>query len=498
MSDTLLKLSDINISFSGVQILKNVNMQIQKGEIHCLIGENGCGKSTIVKIVSGVYKPDSGTIEINGKSHSVMNPTAAMEEGIQIIWQDFSVFPNLTVFENIALNQDLYNKNFFVNQKERRKLARHALDLIGVDIDLDATVGSLSVAKKQLVAIARALLNNAKFIIMDEPTTALTKNEVASLFKVVKDLQKQGMTILFIGHKLDEVFEIAENFTIIRNGEVVKEGQTKDFNQEDFVYYMTGRNIKESLFDAPNTDKDSKPVFETKDLCLENEFENVSLHINSGEILGITGLLGSGRTELALSLYGMHPATSGEVFLDGKKIQVKSIDDAIKQGIVYLPEDRHTEGLCMRRAIYHNIHMSTFDKFVGKNGISESDMYDDALKWVDKFHIVTPNVENPVATLSGGNAQKVVISRLMSMNPKVLILNGPTVGVDVGAKFDIHEEIRRIAGEGVAVILISDDIAEVHANCNRIMVMRAGRITDEVRNCDVTEEELAEMLSRQE
>ena len=175
-----------------------------------------------------------------------------------------------------------------------------------------------------------------------------------------------------------------------------------------------------------------------------------------------------------------------------------TVDDAIKQGIVYLPEDRHTEGLCMRRAIYHNIHMSTFDKFVGKNGISESDMYDDALKWVDKFHIVTPNVENPVATLSGGNAQKVVISRLMSMNPKVLILNGPTVGVDVGAKFDIHEEIRRIAGEGVAVILISDDIAEVHANCNRIMVMRAGRITDEVRNCDVTEEELAEMLSRQE
>ena len=500
MSDILLRLSDINISFSGVQILKNVNLTVNKGEIHCLIGENGSGKSTIVKIISGVYKPDSGKLEMGGKARSSMTARESMEEGIQIIWQDFSLFPNLTVFENIALNQDLYNKKKLVHQKERRELARKALSLIGVTMDLDTPVEALSVANKQQVAIARALLNDVNLIIMDEPTTALTKKEVKALFRVIKQLQGQGMSILFIGHKLDEVYDISETFTIIRNGEVVKEGDTKDFNDKDFVYYMTGRKIEESLYVVSDTAADRPPVFETRNLSLKNEFENISLHVRAGEILGITGLLGSGRTELALSIYGVHPATGGEILVDGRPVVIGSIEDAMKQGIVYLPEDRIAEGLCMRRSIVHNVHMSTLDKFRkdGRGPLDHDALYEDTLKWVEKFHIVAADVENPVQTLSGGNAQKVVISRLMSMDPKVLILNGPTVGVDVGAKFDIHKEIRRIAQEGVAVILISDDISEVYANCNRIMVMQKGRITREMANTEVSAEILGEMLGSEE
>ena len=308
------------------------------------------------------------------------------------------------------------------------------------------------------------------------------------------------MSILFIGHKLDEVYDISETFTIIRNGEVVKEGETKDFNDKDFVYYMTGRKIEESLYLAPNARTEQAPVLETKNLSLKNEFEDINLHVYAGEILGITGLLGSGRTELALSIYGVHPPTGGEILVDGKPVRIGSIEDAMRQGIVYLPEDRIAEGLCMRRSIVHNVHMSTLDQFRkdGNGPLDHDALYEDTLRWVDKFHIVAADVNNPVQTLSGGNAQKVVISRLMSMNPRVLILNGPTVGVDVGAKFDIHTEIRRIAEEGVAVILISDDINEVYANCNRIMVMRKGRIMQEMANTEINADLLGQMLGSEE
>lgn len=495
MSETLVKLSNIGISFSGVQILENIDLELQKGKIHCLIGENGCGKSTIVKIIAGVYKPNCGTVEINGKQYAAVTPVTAMEEGIQVIWQDFSLFPNLTVFENIALNDDLYKKRVFVNQKQRRALAQKAIDMISVDLDLNARVETLSVAKKQLVAIARAISNNAKLIIMDEPTTSLTKKEIQALFKVIRNLQKQGVTILFISHKLDEVFDIAEYFSIIRNGKKVKEGVTKDFQSEDFVYYMTGRRFEEEIFRGPEK-KTETPIFEARHLSLKDEFEDVSLKVYPGEILGITGLLGSGRTELALSLYGMYPATSGEILLHGEKVEINSVQDALERGIVYLPEDRLTEGLCMARSIVRNMYLSCYDRFVKpKKGLDKSAMLEDSQRWVDKFRIVAADVNNPIRTLSGGNAQKVVLSRLMAMDPKVMILNSPTVGVDVGAKFDIHAEIRRIAGEGVGVIVISDDLEEICKNCNRIMVMRQGRITEQLENASVSVESLGESIS---
>ena len=499
MSETLVKLNGIGISFSGVQILEGIDFELKKGEIHCLIGENGSGKSTIVKIIAGVYKPDCGTVELGGRTYSAVNSVVAMEAGIQIIWQDFSLFPNLTVYENIALNDDLYNKRAFVNKAQRRELAKKALEMINVDMDLDALVENLPVAKKQLVAIARAISNNAKLVIMDEPTTSLTKNEVKALFKVIRHLQSQGVTILFISHKLDEVFDISETFSIIRNGKKVKAGLTKDFNSDDFVYYMTGRKIDTELLTVPDPEPDAVPILEVKNLSLKNEFEDVSLKVYKGEVLGITGLLGSGRTELALSIYGMHPPTSGDVYLNGEKVEIKSVANSLKKGIVYLPEDRLTEGLCMRRSIMHNMYLSSYDSFKknGKGAMDVKKMEEETKKWVDKFHIVAANIHNAIRTLSGGNAQKVLLSRLMSLDPKVLLLNMPTVGVDVGAKFDIHAEIRRIAAEGVGAIVISDDLEEVYKNCNRIMVMQKGRITHALKNTETSIEELGNIISGQ-
>jgi simple sugar transport system ATP-binding protein len=275
--DTILKLTSISKSFAGVLALDNVDMEIRKGGIHCLIGENGSGKSTLVKIISGVHKPDSGGIEIDGEKYSCMTPMESVEKGVQIIYQDFSLFPNLQVYENIALNNELYEKNKFINKKKMRARAKEALENIEVSIDLDERVENLSVANKQLVAIARALLHNARLIIMDEPTTALTKKEVASLFRIIKKLQAQGVSILFISHKLDEVFEISQDFTILRNGKKIKDGETAEFDADKFIYYMTGRNIEEKLFCPKEQADGSEPLFEVKGLSLKNGFRDIAL-----------------------------------------------------------------------------------------------------------------------------------------------------------------------------------------------------------------------------
>lgn len=494
MPEAILKLSGISKAFSGVQALDDVSIELHKGGIHCLIGENGSGKSTLVKVISGVYRPDCGSIEINGKAYDHMTPMESTQNGIQIIYQDFSLFPNLKVFENIAINSELFAKRKLINNKRMRKLAAEALESIGVQIDLDERVENLSVANKQLVAIARALLHDAKLIIMDEPTTALTKKEVSALFKIIRKLQAQGVSILFISHKMDEVFEISQDFTIIRSGKKIIDGKTADFDADKFVYYMTGRSIDEVKFTAPEADMEAQPVLEVKDLCLSRVFKDVSFAIHPGEILGITGLLGSGRTELALSLYGVHPATSGSIRLNGHEIKVRSIQEAGKYGISYLPEDRLTEGLCLPQSIFRNIHLSTLGNYTRRGILQNDNMQTAADGWVKIFSIATKNTDNAVATLSGGNQQKVVLSRLMAMEPKVLILNGPTVGVDIGAKFDIHAELRKIAASGVALIIISDDIREVYMNCNRILVMKQGRISNHLRNDQTSIEELSALM----
>lgn len=495
MPENVLKVKNVSKAFAGVKALNKINLEIRKGEIHCLAGENGCGKSTLIKIISGVYTLDEGSVEFNGKEYTKITPIEAIMNGIQVIYQDFSIFPNLTVMENLAYNSELAKKKKIVNWKNLRKTAEQAISKIDFKVDLDALVGDLSVADKQLVAISRALMNDAKLIIMDEPTTALTKKEVDALFKIILDLQSRGIAILFVSHKLEEVFEISERFTVMRNGENVITCPTSELDNKKFSYYMTGREFEDVRFEPVL--KDEAPILQVENLSMKNGFYDINFQLKRGEILGITGLLGSGRTELALALFGARAAEGGSIKVDGKDIKLDSIRKAIKNKIGYVPEDRLTEGLFMERSIGDNIIISEIDGLSKTAGIIEKKVLDDEVgKWVSDLKIATKNADNPVSTLSGGNQQRVVLAKWLATKPDVLILNGPTVGVDIGSKHDIHEILRKLADMGVAIIIISDDIPEVIANCNRVLVMKAGRIVSEFDTKETSESALAELMTK--
>ena len=494
MSDYIIKATNIRKYFGGVKALDGVSLEIKKGEIHCLAGENGCGKSTIINIISGFYTPDDGIIEIDGQQYDHMTPQLAIASGIQVIYQDLSLFPNLTVRENLALNMEVAAGRKFVNKKRMNRIAEAAVAKLGLDIDLDETVENLTFGMRQMIAISRALLNDAKLIIMDEPTTALTKREVKTLFKLIKQLQGQGIAVLFVSHKLDEVFEIAERFTIFRNGKNVATGNTKDLNQDKFTFYMTGREIVSTRFEY--TAENAPVVLEVKNLSLTNGFKDVSFELKKGEIVGITGLLGSGRTELAETLFGYHAAEAGDIIIEGKKVNIGSIKDGIANGIGYLPSDRVTEGLFLAQPISDNISIEKWSDYSNVLGAVNRKKVDDMTRqWAKELSIMLHDIHDDVGTLSGGNQQKCVLAKWLALDLKVLILNGPTVGVDIGAKFDIYELVKRLAKQGLTVIIISDDLPEVLTNCNRVMVMQSGRLAATLSTQGLEESRLAELAN---
>ena len=461
MAQALLKATDIQKSFAGVQALKNVSLEIMPGEIHCLAGENGCGKSTLIKIISGVYQRDGGTLEFDGKTMDKFTPIDAITNGIQVIYQDFSVFPNLTVMENLAFNTELAAKRRIVSKKRMRQIAEEAVAKINFQVDLDALVGTLSVAEKQMVAISRALMFNAKLIIMDEPTTALTKKEVQALFDIILKLKEQGIAILFVSHKLDEVFEISERFTIFRSGELVVTGSTKDLDDKKFTFYMTGREFNDKTFVAEHLTE--QPILETRNLTLDGHFQDISLKLFGGEILGITGLLDSGRTELALSLFGIRPANGGTILRNGQEVSIKTPQDAMKQKIGLVPEDRLSEGLFLPQSIADNIIIAEIEQLKTPMGIFDRKKRQEEVDhWVKEMALATPDANNASSTLSGGNQQRIVLAKWLACHPEVLILSGPTVGVDIGSKHDIHAILQQLARKtGMGIIIISDDLPEV-------------------------------------
>ncbi|MDC7287650.1 sugar ABC transporter ATP-binding protein [Blautia schinkii] len=485
MGEYLLRAIDIHKYFAGVRALDGVTLEIKPGEIHCLAGENGCGKSTLIKIISGVYQRDSGTIEFDGQAMNRITPIDAIMKGIQVIYQDFSIFPNLTVMENLAINSQLAANKKLVNWKNMRKIAEEAVAKIDFKVDLDAVLGTLSVAEKQMVAICRALMFNARLIIMDEPTTSLTKKEVQALFKIILQLKAQGIAILFVSHKLDEVFEISERFTVFRSGKLIKTGNTADLDDKKFSYYMTGREFDVKTFSPSRTTEE--PLLEVKNLTLDNSFENISFSVKGGEILGITGLLDSGRTELALSLFGMEPATGGEIFIHGKPVKITSPQVAIENKIGFVPEDRLSEGLFLPQSIGDNIIISEIDRLTNGILMDKSRCKEEIDRWVKEMAIATPDPGNAASTLSGGNQQRIVLAKWLACNPDVLILNGPTVGVDIGSKHDIHAILQELADKGMAIIIISDDLPEVMENCSRVLILKHGRTAGELSTQDITE-----------
>ncbi len=493
MADNFLELRGIKKSFGGVQALKGVDLVVEKGEIHCLAGENGCGKSTLIKVVSGAHAADEGDIYIDGKKYTSLSPMEAIRLGIQVIYQDFAVFPNLTVAENIALNNELGHNRKTVNWKEIHNIARKAMDMIGVEIPPDVLVERLSVANKQIVAICRALVENARLVIMDEPTTALTAKEVNRLMDIIRGLQSRGIAVLLVNHKLEEVYDVAQRLTILRNGENVASGRIEEFDRTRFIKAMTGREIDDVFY---RCEEAGEEILRVEDLERTGVVNKVSFTLNRGDIFGITGLLGSGRGEIGEMLFGILPMTGGKVFIGGKEIRLKNVDDAIRNKIAYVPEDRLTQGLFLEKSIGMNIVAAAFDKYLKKGIIHYDDMEESMKKWIHELNVLAPSPDPPIKTLSGGNQQKCVLAKWLNTDPRVIILNGPTVGVDVGSKSDIHALLRELAGRGVGVIIISDDLPELLHNCNRIMVMQDGHMTGLVDSQDIDETKLADMLGQ--
>ncbi len=491
----IVELKNVVKTFSGAVALDGMNLTIYEREIRCLIGENGCGKSTMIKGISGYHKFDSGELIINGKHYQNITPREAMDEGIQVIYQDFALFPNMTVAENIMMIDSTTQNRRLVNWKKMKEEARRTLERIKFDIDVDKYVADLNVAEKQMVAISRAIAQEAKLLIMDEPTSALTNAEVEKLFDVVRELKKNGVSVLFVTHKLDEVIRVSDSITVMRNGKNVYESNENTLSKEDMIYYMTGKRLSEQR--SEDVKREGVPVLEVRNYNLDGAFKNVNFSLYKGEILGISGLMGCGKDRLAKALFGIEPASSGEVLINGKPIGlIRRVQDALDHNIGYVPEDRLTEGLHMDHTIADNAIARIIKQLRGKYSLLSKevvrDKQDETLSMV---RITGLRRDNPVRTLSGGNQQKVVLVKWLAANPDILILNAPTVGVDVGAKSEIHDIVRDLAKRGVSTIVISDDIPEVVQVCQRVLIMENGEIASEHLVKDITIEQLEAMIS---
>lgn len=491
--DTLVVMKGVTKNYAGVIALDTVDFIVGKGEAVCLVGENGSGKSTLIKILAGVEQASSGFISIAGKSFTALNPRSAAAAGVMVVFQDFSLFPNLTVAENIAFSTQLGQHYRLFNKTRVRKIAEETLLRVGVDIDLNARVESLPVAHKQLVGICRGLASNARLIIMDEPTTALTAREVRILLDIIRRLKNDGIAVIFVSHKLAEVLEVSEKVVILRNGKKVAEGPAGDFDAASLTRNMTGRDVADG---APNPITADAPVLlSVKNLRKEGAIDDVSFDLHKGEVLGISGLLGSGRTSLAKALFGLVKVDSGSVELDGEMIPLGNPLAAAAQGIGYVPEDRLTEGLFLAQSIMHNVAIGRLDHHQSAGLLDLQGLWGDARDWVSQLKIKAQDLTAPVNSLSGGNQQRAVLARWLSRAPRVLILNGPSVGVDVGSKSEIHDIIRSLATSGIGIIVISDDIQELLSTCQRILVMKSGRVSDDLIGGDTSELDLAQRLA---
>ncbi|MBW3081349.1 sugar ABC transporter ATP-binding protein [Bifidobacterium saguinibicoloris] len=474
-----LRATDISKSFGGVHALRHVNVDIAEGEVHCLAGENGSGKSTIVKILSGVLQPDGGTITVNGQDYPNLTARQAIGFGIAVIHQDLSLFGTMSVRDNICLPEHVHHRRSLINPRYADQLAHRALDRIGAKLDLDERVENLSMAGKQQVAIARALALDAKVIFMDEPTTALTSTEVDSLLATIEGLKASGVSVIFISHKLDEVFSVADRITVFRSGEVIGTYRASELDSRKLSTLMTGRDVE---FGTPedHVDRNAAPVLEMTHVKA-SRVTDVSLAVQPGEVVGMSGLLGSGRTETALTLFGLNQVTGGTIAIEGEPVRIGNPRDAIANGIALVPEDRHNEGLFLDRNLMQNSAASVLGTISNRFGVvdakAERRIGEETL--VD-LQVNTRDLSLLAQSLSGGNQQKVLLGKWVATKPKLLILDSPTVGVDVGSKSQIYDIIRNLSAQGIAILVISDEEEELLAVCNRIAIFVQGAVTTEL------------------
>jgi simple sugar transport system ATP-binding protein len=481
----LLKLKDIHKWFGGVHALCGIDLTLQPGEAYHLLGENGCGKSTVIKIMSGAHAPTSGEIVLGGKTFSSLTPIQSLAAGIETVYQDLSLLPNLTVAENVALNEQLVDANGrlarLFDRKRLRDTAERALATAGLPTDrafLNTIVSDLPLASRQLVAIARAIATRAKLVIMDEPTTSLTRREVDNLIRVVDRLRSENVAVLFVTHKLDECYRIGGHAIVLRDGQCVAQGPIEDYSKTVLAELMTGRSIHAQRY---RTGKPADEELLKIERLVVDGVREISFSLKKGEILGITGLADSGRNELAMALAGVAPATGGSVILDGKAIVMRSPAEAIEHGIGYVPEDRLAEGLFLDKSILENEIALIVSRLANSFGVVDrQEGRRIAALLSEEMRLNTKDLDLPVGALSGGNQQRVLIGRWLSIAPKLLVLHGPTVGVDVGSKDTIYRVIQTLAEAGMGLIVVSDDLPELLQNADRILVMNGGRVVAEM------------------
>jgi simple sugar transport system ATP-binding protein len=479
MRDGTLVATNISKTYVRAPVLQNVDLLVRPTSIHCLAGANGSGKSTLIKIIAGALSPDSGIVELDGHDVTKLNPLARINFGLSVIYQDFALLPNLSVFENITFLDSISRRRKWVDFRLLHREAAEILARMKVQIPLDALVEDLPVANQQLVAIARALKNRSKVIIMDEPTSALTNREVKTLFQIVDSVRSAGVSFILVTHKLEEIYEICDEVTVLRNGEVVSHGPIADFTTAQLSEAISGRQIRIERLQPPEPSEETAPLLEVISLEGLPAFSDVSFTVKPGEIVGLTGLLGSGRTELALTIAGRIKPTGGSMRLKGEKILLRNVRDAQRHGIGYIPEDRLSEGLFLEQEIFDNLLVTNLRSRLSFGLLDREAVRRDGEEWIRRLDIKTQNGRDPVQTLSGGNQQRVLIARYLDLEPKLLILNGPTIGVDVGSKHDIHLLIGELAKGGTGIIVVSDDLPELLSVCHRILVMAGGKLSNE-------------------
>lgn len=494
MNEVIVRMEHITKTFPGVKALDDVHFELRAGEVMALLGENGAGKSTLMKILSGVYTRDGGEMEIFGKSHGDLTPKGAQALGVAIIHQELNMCRHLSIAENMFLGREKTRLGT-LSQREMETEASNALEELGIDLDPRQVVGELPVSKQQMVEIAKALSTNAKILIMDEPTSSLTSREIDDLFRIIRDLKAKGCGIVYISHRLEELQYIVDRVTIMRDGQFVTSGRFQDMTMDEIIANMVGREIKEKF---PRVQcKKGKCVFEARGLNAGRMVRDVSFQLYEGEIVGFAGLMGAGRTETTRAIFGVDPKESGRLFLDGREVSIRSVEDAIRNGIVLAPEDRKKDGLCTKLSMRENIALPNLDIICDKAGVvrkrREEQMCNEAIA---NLRIKTAGLDSDAATLSGGNQQKVVVAKWLARNSRVVMFDEPTRGIDVAAKVEIYHLMNRLKQQGIAVMFVSSEMPEVMGIADRIIVMCDGRITGEIGSGEATQEKILTLATR--
>lgn len=490
MDKVILQMKDIDKRFSGVHALKSVSLELREGEVHALMGENGAGKSTLMKVLCGIHKRDGGEIVLFDKPVNFSTIKESQDAGIGIIHQELNMMNHLTVAQNIYIGREPMINGIYIDDKKMEEDAKKLFDRIGVNIDPSAILGSLTVGKQQMVEIAKAVSRNSKILILDEPTAALTQLEVEELFEIMADLKSKGIGMIYISHRMDEINRISDRITVMRDGEYVGTLITKDTTKDEIVHMMVGRVIYGDKKEQSNVPEDAEVVLEVKNLNRGKEIKNVSFKLRKGEILGFSGLMGSGRTEVARAIYGADPFDSGEVFVNGKKVNIKTPAQAVENGICYLSEDRKRYGLLLDKSVAENSVLSSLDDYIKAGWINDGKIEKDAIRENAKLKTKTPSVRQLTRNLSGGNQQKVIIARWLLKNSDIFIFDEPTRGIDIGAKSEMYTLMEELAAQGKSVIMISSELAEIQRLSDRVVVMCEGKITGELDIKDATQEKI--------